>query len=252
MPKVKSISLIFLLLCSCFLGAQSYPAEAECGPYINIEATSEMKIEPDEIYIRIEIIERQMDRRLLKVSEQEDSLKIALTAIGIPLSDLRLNGMGASYVEVPWYRRDTETLSRSNYKLLVHDALSVAKVFEVLDRLKIENAFIERVDHSDIINLKKEVRKMAMRAAKEKADYLLAEVDARRGTPLIIEEVEANYSHSNSNIRGARGSNSINFIDGVKVAGSVPTPRQAELRYQKLTLKAAVFVKFSIVQETAF
>lgn len=51
--------------------------------------------------------------------------------------------------------------------------LTEGKVFEKLDELKIVDAYISKVSHSKLEEFKKEVRVMAIKAAKEKANYLL-------------------------------------------------------------------------------
>ena len=51
---------------------------------------------------------------------------------------------------------------------------------------EIKDAYLSRVDHSQMDSLRREVRMEAVRAAKDKATYLLAAIDIDLGAPLIV------------------------------------------------------------------
>ena len=83
---------------------------------------------------------------------------------------------------------------------------------------------------------------MAIKAAKEKADYLLAAIGQQTGKALKVYEVlNPRMDETNINIRGARTESSLNYIEGVKVKEV-----DKEIQFQKIKLQAAIYVKFGI------
>ncbi|MBK7029549.1 MAG: SIMPL domain-containing protein [Bacteroidales bacterium] len=155
-------------------------------PYIEVTGTAEKFVVPNEIYISIALKERQEGRENKSIEQQEAQLKQGLSEIGIDLKDLSLSDATSDYVRVKVAKKDV--ISKSDYLLKVTSASMVGKVFEKLDELKIEEAQIARVSHSEIERFRKEVKIQAIKAAKEKADYLLEAIGEKAGEPLIIQE----------------------------------------------------------------
>jgi uncharacterized protein YggE len=127
------------------------------------------------------------------------------------------------------------------YTLKVTNATTVGQVFQQLDKLEITDANIVKVNHSKIDSLKKEVRIMAIKAAKTKADYLLAAIGEQTGKPLIVKEKENSYiDPSMLNVRGGRSSSTEYFVDGNKVS------TEDDIQFQKIKIQSAIYIKFSI------
>lgn len=96
---------------------------------------------------------------------------------------------------------------------------------------------ISRVSYSKLDGLNKEIKIMAMKSAKDKADYLLAAIGEQTGKPLVVHEKEM-LSRSD-NARSVRSDETEN--DLVKVKSS-----DGEIQFQKIKIQATVYVKFSI------
>ena len=128
---------------------------------------------------------------------------------------------------------------QSEYSLKVKDAREVHIFFEKLDELKIKDAFISKVDQSKIHEYRKEVRILAIKAAKEKADYLLEAIGAKTGNPLVIKENGMNpaLEYSRSNIRYG-GEEHV-------TAYKVETGKLA-IEFKKIKVKSSYYVKFEI------
>ena len=154
-----------------------------------------------------------------------------------------LSDAHADYVKINWKKKGV--VAKAEYMLKVGDALTVGKVFGELDVLKINDATISSVSHTQIIELKKQIRISAIKAAKDKADYLLAAIGEETGQALKVNEQDASYSMdgSNLNIRGARSNSSYYYIDGMKVKGSEP---EQVIQFKKIKLQSAIYVKFEI------
>ncbi len=234
------LTATFLLITTLTFGQPPTPQPEE-KPYIEVTGTAEKDIIPDEIYIGIVIHERNMNDKKM-IEEQEEKLKSAIKSLGIDLRNLSLSDANADYVRVPWKKKDV--LTRKYYTLKVSTATLVGQVFQKLDSLEITEASISKVSHSKIDSLRKEIKIMAIKAAKDKADYLLATIGEQTGKPLIIRENEhqvhvvSNVSNQNYlNIRGSRVGEAY-YVDGVKV--------ENEIEFQKIKIQSNIYVKFLI------
>jgi uncharacterized protein YggE len=208
-------------------------------PYIEVTGTAEKFVVPDEIYISIALKERQEGRENKSIEQQEAQLKKGLSEIGIDLKDLSLSDATSDYVRVKVAKKDV--ISKSDYLLKVTSASMVGKVFEKLDELKIEEAQIARVSHSEIERFRKEVKIQAIKAAKEKADYLLEAIGEKTGEPLIIQE----------NQYGIAPLANSQFIEDQQSLGLLSTPgyyakSEPVLQFQKIKVVSSFYIKFAI------
>ncbi|MGQ0827359.1 MAG: SIMPL domain-containing protein [Bacteroidota bacterium] len=238
MKNIRRFSFVITLTITSALFGQT-KTETEEKSFIEVTGTAEQEIVPDEIYISITIKERFENKEKLTIEVQDDKLKAALKEIGLNLENLYLSDANASYVKIKWRTKDV--LTKKDFTLKVNNGTTVGQVFQQLDKLDIKDAEIDKVNHSKIDSLKKEVRIMAIKAAKAKANYLLAAIGEQTGKPLIVQEKE-NLSIENLhnlNIRGARSSGASFYVDGQKIIGG-------EIQFQKIKIQSAIYVKFLI------
>ena len=191
---MKPIFLFTFLLAA----ATALSQDVQKAPYIQVTGTAEKKVVPNEIYISINIRERESGRDKISAEEQEAQLRAAVTSLDIPNENLSLSGAASNYIPIKWSRNDV--VSQTEYILKVSNARDVGYVFEMLDSLKIHNAHIDRLDHSEITQFRKEVRIMAIKAAKDKADYLLEAIDETRGKAILVIENGVSKLAGNANV----------------------------------------------------
>lgn len=219
---------------TCIVAIALYPAygqaqfKAEEKPYIEVTGIAEQEVVPDEIYIDIEIREQKGGADFAR---QEERLKAIVRELGIALSDLRLSDAITDYMKVR-FKSGTIKLGKS-YSLKVRDAATVGKLFYRLDKDDVAEARIERLDYSGMDSLKRATRIMAIKAAKEKADYLLQAVGQKLGTAMVINEQEqlpymarnlaANNSYQEYEYKGKQ-----------------------EVAFEKLKVRSAIYIKFAI------
>ncbi|MCH8330127.1 MAG: SIMPL domain-containing protein [Bacteroidetes bacterium] len=234
MKTLKTITILLLLTATTSVFAQPNKTDKIEQPFIEVTGTAENEIIPDEIYIEITLRERHEGKENITIDKQEADLKEALKSIGLDLDDLSLSDAIANYVRVKWRKKDV--ITKSEYVLKVNDALTVGKVFEKLDELKIEDANILRVDHSKIDSLRKEVRIMAIKAAKDKAIYLLTAIGEQIGKPLIVRE------------SGALPFSNLALPRNVGISGYYSQGYDADkvIQFQKINLRSSIYVKFEI------
>jgi uncharacterized protein YggE len=233
------LPLAFFLMTALSFGQTN--TKPEESPFIEVTGTAKKEIVPDEIYIAIIIHERYVNKEKISIEFQEEKLKNAIKSLGIDLANLSLSDANADYVKIRWQKKDV--LTKKDYTLKVSSAALVGQVFTELEKLEITDAFISKVDYSKMEDLKKEVKIEAIKAAKNKADYLLAAIGEQTGKPLVIveNEITPGYVIDNVNIRGARAEEELIYVDGVKVKSG-----EEDIQFQKIKIQANIYVKFSI------
>jgi uncharacterized protein YggE len=242
MKPIKSLIAVVLLFTGYTINGQVLPLNDE-KPFIEVTGTASLEIAPDEIYVDIIIEERYDGKEKLPVDMQEQKLKAVLEELHVDLKNLSLSAANAEYVRVKRVGKDV--LTTKNFKLKLTDALTVGKLFEQLDKIDLNNAYISMMNHSKMDSLKKEIRIKAIKAAKEKADYLLAAIDAKRGQPLIVQEKEYAVIDPyalNSRARIAHAENELYKDDGVIIKV------KENVQLKMLKVESAIFVKFAVKQ----
>jgi uncharacterized protein YggE len=228
----KLYTLLFMSLCLVAFSQEQFP------PFIDVTGTAEMEVIPDEIYIAITLRERSGNRGTQTVQEQESDLKDALRSLGLDLKRLELSDANADYISIRWLNK--KTVSQSRYRFKAEDAYMVGKVFEQLDKLNIQDAYISEVSHSKIKDYEKEVRINAIKDAKDRADYLLTAIDERRGKAMEVYE-------NRSSIQGVRRKNARHQVESsIHQMVDLFSGEDNGLQFQKIKLQASVFVKFGI------
>ena len=233
----KSLSLLPLLLLLGFALPLSGQSTLENQPYIEVTGIAEKEVVPDEIYLAITLKEKYVNKVKVTIEEQESKLKESLVAIGIGPDQLYLSDADASYVKVNWKTKDV--LTQKDYTLRVSDAASVGRVFQELDKLDIKDAGVARVSHSKLDDLKKEVKIMAIQAAREKAAYLLAAIGAQLGKPLIITEIPMNMGYGDMNMLY---SSNVSYLEQAKQ----DTQQAGEIQFEKIKVQSSINARFAI------
>jgi len=241
MTNIKTFLIVVALTITTNTFGQT-KVDCEEKPYIEVTGSADQEVIPDEIYINIIIREKYVNKEKLTIEIQEEKLKNSLKDIGVDIKNLYLSDANADYVKVKWRTKDV--LTKKDYTLKVTNATTVGQVFQQLDKLEITDAFIAKVNHSKLDSLKKEVKILAIKVAKNKADYLLTAIGEQTGKPLIVQERENGITPTAGvNYRGSRSSETAYYVDGMKVSGS---DKEEELQFKKIKIEAFIYVKFAI------
>jgi hypothetical protein len=241
MKRLKQTLTIGFLLMAFLAVGQTYTLKADELPYIEVDGTAEKEVVPDEIYIGIIIHEKYVNKVKITIEEQEEKLKSGIKSLGIDLENLYLSDANADYVKVRWQKKDVLTMKE--YTLKVSNATTVGQVFLELEKLEITDAYISKVNHSKMDSLRKEVKILAIKAAKDKAEYLLTAIGEQTGKPLIIREVDGSSNQAYSNV--SRGVSSENL--GVNYYTEKNKDKEGnEIQFQKIKIKTSIYIKFLI------
>jgi hypothetical protein len=233
------IATVLIILINTTSRAQITSTKSDNQPYIEVNGTAEKEVVPDEIFISITLREKYVDKTKITIDIQEESLINALKNIGIDLSNLYLSDANADYVKVYWQKKDV--LTRKDYTLKVSNATAVGNVFIELDKIKITDAYVSKVNHSKIDSLKKDVKIKAIQSAKDKADYLLQAIGEKTGKPIIVKENEVPMMFNDGS--SVRKLNSVTIIsERDKLEDKLDT----DIQFNKILVTSNIYVKFLI------
>jgi uncharacterized protein YggE len=234
--------LVLLVFCAMpmthFVKAQVINPEEK--PTIEVIGRSQMELIPDEIYISIILQDRKEGWQHITLAEQETSLREALLEMDVQY--LSRTDANANYVPIKFSSRDV--VSRAYYQLKLTDSNKVGVVFELFDELKVKEAKIERVSHSAIVAHKKKVRIDAIKAAKEKADYLLNAIGQKTGSALKVREIPYDRYDSSMGNRVLESPDAPLFNPGQSKVYYLNSG--GVIQFQKIGLQASVYAEFEI------
>lgn len=179
---------------------------------VEVSGSAETLVTPDTFIFKVTVVERMEKKEKLTIEQQETQLRAELTKIGIdPAKDLSVYDISSNYIP---RKRVRDTLGTKDYRLKVRDVNKIAPLIGLVDTLNIAKLDLLDTEHSEITRLRRETKMEAIRAAKDKADYLLGAINQRAGKPVFIQEVPdetptnrfaSNYSNATSNIRVSSG-----------------------------------------------
>ncbi len=238
---MKKISiLICCVLMSCVTLAQT----VNPVPSIDVTGTSETEITPDEIYVAITLRERN-DKEKTNIAKLESDLKQILKDLSIPLENLTLNEAYADYSR--YKKAKKEVITSKNYTLKLKDVNTLTAVYERLDKMGVEDAYISKLNHSKLLEFTKENRIKAVKAAKEKAEYLAIAVGQTIGKALQISEQE-NFVNSSpyNNYRGRMSNVAQSYNGAANNSFSDVLSEEESISITKIKIRSAYFVKYEI------
>jgi uncharacterized protein YggE len=236
MMNITKSGLFAALFCALTFANAQAPVAIEEKPYIEVTGTAETEVIPDEIFVRIVVRERSVNKKSITVSEQEEKLKAALKNLKIDLKNLSLADANADFVRVDWRKKGV--ITQKTYSLKLGNANILGLVFQELDNLEITDAFVSHVQHSKIDSLRKEVKIKAIKAAKSKADYLLNAIGEKTGKALIVRENDVQYqpTWAMANVRTLQ----------YKSLDNENSEPEESIDFKKIKVESSIYVKFGI------
>ena len=220
-----------VILCS-HLGAQ-----VQEPPYIEIQARAEKEVVPDQIYVMIALFEIQDGRKSIKLAEQESKLKSIVKSLGLPLSDLSLYNAQANYGNINMWGKK-EVIDRIYYSLKVSNAETIGKLYEELNKIYVNEAYIYKSEYSQKDSLLQDLRIEAMRKAKNQANVMTRAIGSKVGKPLIIREQQEYYPVAYENAMMTKGL--------YETEDAVSSNLSESMEYKPLKISLSVYVKFGL------
>lgn len=234
----KSIAVAAIIV-AAFVGAFAQ-VKTDNRRIIEVSGSAERLVTPDEFTFKVTIVERIEKKEKLTIEQQETQLRAELTKIGVdPAKDLSVFDISSNYIP---RKRVRDTLGTKDYRLKVRDVNKIAKLIELVDALNIAKLDLLDTEHSEITRLRRETKMDAIRAAKEKADYLLAAIGQHAGKPVLIQEVPDETPSNRYSVNSNLSSNSF------RVSGGDISSQDTDdaLSFTQIRLRYVIVAKFEI------
>ncbi len=178
--KLRHFLFIGIFTLGCLINAQEIKKNV-----IEVTGVAEMEVEPDEIIFNIGI---KADNKN-QLAENEKLLFENLKNNGVKNEDIKFKSM---YQNI--YSKKKKFTKSFQFK--VNAKTNMSKIFEDLNQKWVINLNIAEIKNTQIADFRKTVKINALKAAKEKADYLLESINKKTGTPMEIVEIEDYMSDS--------------------------------------------------------
>lgn len=200
---------------------------------IEVKGSSEMEITPDEIFVSVTLKEYKKGGGKISLDDLESGLVKAIKKLNILENKLRVqNVYGYNW---NWRKkRPDDFLGSKNFILEVNDLKKMNDLVEMLDPEGLNNMNVQSYSHSEIEAYRKQVKIGAMKAAKEKATYLLESVDEKIGGILEVQEIDYGYQQP------------MLMRSNVAYEAADASGYQSDVDFKKIKIRAEMRVVFEI------
>lgn len=160
---------------------------------ISVNGSAETEITPDEIYVQVDLREyNKKNGDKIDINSIKNNFLAACKSIGITDKDVVVQSY-QGYDQNYWWikknkRQNPDMKAGISYWIKVNN---ISKLDELVDRMDDEatqNFFIAKASYSKMDELKKEMKINAIKAAKDKANYLAEAIDEHVGEVITINE----------------------------------------------------------------
>lgn len=236
MKKALVLSAIALaVVCSAY--GQSQPERR----VIEVTGSAERLITPNEFTFKITLTERIENKQKITIEQQESALRSELQGLGVDVaSDLSIYDMSSNYFR---QKKVKDTLGTKDYRLKLRDLNKIARLQDLADKLNVSKLDLIDTEHSEITSLRRETKIDAIKAAKEKADYLLAAIGQHAGKAVLIQEVPDETPRYNTN--GYLTNVTSNTFSSNSRSSTTVTDDDA-LSFSQIRLRYVIVAKFEI------
>lgn len=234
MKRLK-LTALFLLI---FITGKSQIKNFIDQPYLEVSGSVDTLVTPNEIFIKIIITEKDT-RDKISLEELEIKMVNLLKGLGIDTEkDLTTNDMTSNFRF--YILRSKDILKTKQYILKVKDAVIASKVFIQLEDIGISNTSIDRVNHSDLENIRNLMRAKAITNAKTRAIALTKPLNQTIGAAIHIAD---NENYNTNNLREGRLTEVVVTGYGMdkRKAGELPN-----IDFEKIKVTANINVKFML------
>lgn len=231
MKRLTILALMLFLIHS----ANSQTKNFIDQPYIEVSGSADTLVTPNEIYIRI-ILSEKDTRDRVSVEELEQKMVAAVKGLGLDTEkDLTTTDMTSNFKT--YLLKSKDVIKTKIFTLKVTDALTASKVFMMLEEIGVSNTSIERVDHSDLNNLKNQMRTKAILDAKERAVALTKPLNQTIGLAINIVDADNNISQQlQGRVAGIQIRGTASFQNGYQ---DLP-----KIEFEKIRVAAGINAKF--------
>ena len=227
---MKQINLTLFFIALVFAGQAQMKSFID-QPYVEVAGSADTLVTPDEIYIKINISEKDTKNKT-SVEELERKMFDALKAMGIDVEkNLTTSDLSSNFKT--YFLKSKDIMKSKDYMLKVKDAVTATKVFIKLEDLGISNSSIDHVDYSKMEEMKNIMRTKAIENAKLRAIALTKPLQQGIGPAIFISDNEV-YP-----IRPLAREAKLNLYEATDSAQALP-----QIDFEKIEVSSNVNAKF--------
>lgn len=230
----NTFNVLIAILLSSQLHAQSGQKNFIDQPYIEVTGQVETEIIPNEIYLKIVLNENDKKGRI-SIEKQENQMISILKKLNIDL-DKNLSILDFDGFYKRKFFGNNQVAKKKIYQLIINDGKTLGQVYMRLDDIDISNISIQKVDHTNMDNLKRQNKIKAITQAKSKASDYAIVLDQNIGKAIYIQEIQQynNYRYNT------------NALDEVIVSAYSKSKDEeiSDLKFKPITLKSSIIARF--------
>lgn len=168
---------------------------------ITVNGSAEMEIVPDQIDVQINLREyTKKGSPKTSIETIKNNFLKACKGIGLTEKEISVQSLQGNDNNYWFYKKQKKQNPDMNagisYMVRLSTASKIEELVNILDDEATENFFIAKVSHSKIDVLKKQLKIEAIKAAKEKANYLAEAIGEHVGEAITINDpVEMNNNY---------------------------------------------------------
>lgn len=196
-----------LLLSAIFAFAFTTKAQEVSKEHsIKVIGTAEMEIVPDEIYMSVTLREYTKDKKKFTIEELEKNLvNFIEKTTNTDKKDIKMDNMSAYVLSMK--RKNKDEVITKSYDVKFKNSQQVYMLYSVMDSLGVSKAYVSKYSHSKMDEYKKQIKINAIKAAKEKAIYLLEAIGEKAGKAIAVTELTGFVSVNDGTYDNARENN---------------------------------------------
>ncbi|MGN7719319.1 SIMPL domain-containing protein [Chitinophaga sp. 22620] len=183
-----------VLLMALIMTATSFAQTTETKPpvkKIEVNGSAEIEITPDEIWLNITLREYMKNKtQKVAITTLESQLQKAVEAAGIAKENFTIENVFGYNYDQWWKKKKTaeDFMARKQYRLKLNRLDKINGILAAVDEEGIESVNIASFSSSKMEEYRKQVKINALKAAKDKAEYLLSAIDEKIGNVIEIQE----------------------------------------------------------------
>lgn len=231
---MKLLYIFFFFLSFTTVFAQQ---NAILNRIITVTGSAEMNVKPDEIELEIIISNAHLksnDKESRK--KAEDDFFDVLKKNGISIKEVKLSS--SSYYWLYWWRYNRGDYHRKTYRVKLDVTTDFMSLMKDLDYKEVESIRILDRTNKRIQEYRKDVKIKAVKAAKDKATYLLESIDEKLGSIVTLEELTPN--NNNYYWRGQQNALSNVVVSNSSNDTSMQNVSTIKIRYE---VKAVFYIQ---------
>src|SRR5688572_5366372 len=224
---------VYLFLVSSLITLAGF-AQNPPNPFprtITVNGSAELEVVPDEIYVQVYL--KEYDKKgggKVSIDKIRQDFLTAVRSLGLPDTSISVSGYDANNYN-PWWRKKNkkEDLHASiTYQVKLRSTAQVDQLVDKLDDQATQNFYISRTSHSRLEEIRRNLKIQAVKAARDKAQYLADAVNEKVGVAVTIHEPGEYYQPYYGDMASNR------MMKAEAVQASAPEQPQADFKKMKM------------------